>query len=94
MKEVRYNYSWGNEDVLSASITVIQTGNADVYEIVLVQEGFRPESFQSIKSEYNILSCNVTERVRKDHDGMIESRMHLIVKSVCNPKPETLFELY
>ncbi len=88
---VRYNYSWGDEDVPSSSIVVTETGN-DQYEIVFEQEGpvGSRKYFRNIYTTAYVDSSDILDRTL---NGMDIKRVQLDIIAKCNPKPEELFEI-
>ncbi len=88
---LRYNYTWGTEDVPRSSITVTQTGE-DQYELLFEQEGpiGTREHFRNIHTPYFVDSQDEMECVRHDK-GIEQKRVRLDVIAKFNPKPEDLF---
>jgi hypothetical protein len=90
---VRYNYSWGDEDVPSSTIIVTQTGK-EQYEILFEQEGSvgSMKDFRNIRTTAYLDSSDILERTRHDK-GVDQKRVRLDVIAKCNPRPEELFEI-
>ena len=84
-----YYYSWDDEDLVSIHIEVIKNSN-ESFTIELVQESFTTNYFYDIKA-------NGTVTYKKSNDQETDIGVERIVivqlKTLFNPKPETLFSL-
>ena len=93
---LQYDYNWGDEDVLGASIQVIKehsTPPAFIYIITLVQEGFEPSLFHILSPtpEYGCIKC--TSTTTKGDCGITVLTTTMVVRALNNPRPETLFRI-
>ena len=85
----QYHYTWGSEDLLMAELTVDKEG--DVYTIVLNQEAISDSCFARLEQANGTLIQRNTEQKR--NSTSITLITTLILTAVCNPRPETLFNL-
>jgi hypothetical protein len=86
-----YNYSYGNEDVLSISIKVFKLKN-DKYKVEFVQTGDFPESFEDMTSNYKIINKEISD-LSSTTGTMCEKTITMIIHAPCNPRPENIFEI-
>lgn len=90
-----YNYSWGDEDVLSSKITVMQIPDENSttlkYEITFTQEGFNDESFSDIKTKYTLLGKTITNDI--NNFDMNVRTIVMLIQGWLNPPPEQLFKI-
>jgi len=88
-----YNYSWGDEDVLSSQITVTRTIDKYMsnYEIVFTQEGFYEDCFLDITTPYKLIEKTVSNS--NNVECMNVRTITLKVEISLNPPPESLFKI-
>lgn len=85
----QYHYTWGTEDIPSASIIVIKDG--EIYTITLSQTAFSPDCFGDILVMNGIL---LRREVRDIRESTLSLRtIVLTIRAKNNPRPETLFKL-
>jgi hypothetical protein len=90
---LQYNYTYGNEDILSGEITVHK--HESFYTVTFVQESFDIDSFEDITvgEGIELLSRSVvTEQQAQDLLPIVRTIILKLV-SKCNPSPETLFKI-
>lgn len=85
-----YDYSWGDEDVESSSIRVINDSH-EMYTVTFVQEAWEKECFSDIIADRGeLLNKEVHD---EDDNRTIIRTITLKIRAVSNPPPETIFKI-
>ena len=93
---LQYDYSWGDEDVLSSSLRVVKEPApplATVYTITLVQEGFEPLLFSTLLPAKHCELVKHSDIVTEGNCGTTILTTTITVRAINNPRPETLFNI-
>lgn len=93
---LQYDYSWGDEDVLSSSVQVVKETSPSletVYTITLIQEGFEPLLFSTLFPTKHCELVKRSDTVAEGNCGMTILTTTMKVRAINNPRPETLFNI-
>jgi len=84
-----YNYSWGDDYVLSSRVQVFKEGH-ERYRVIFEQEAFEYGHCQDIVTKHILLS-KTKEYI--DSDPLNILRIIIRVRAILNPPPEDIFSI-
>ena len=86
-----YNYSYGNEDILGATINITHKKKSDEYVIIFTQESFFEKSFSKIEPSglVKLMDSSITNTI--DDLGIITRTYTLKIEEIFHLLPEKLF---
>lgn len=84
-----YKYSYGNEDLLRASIIIYKIGNTNEYIIDAEFSSFDMKYQPKYFTVHKVITYD-KEEITDEETGTITIKHKLKINAPCNPPPETI----